>query len=350
MCSDPRWQQCGFSAWMDPSNPRDDPEAKFRVDHQRHHGAGAWPGLEAVPKKPKFTCFVVIIVQWSKMATVWFQCMNGSNQPMRRPQCQIQRGSSNPPWSWGLTWTWSSPEKAKMHLFCRRHCTTIRDGNNVVSVHEWIQPTHERTPMSNSECVITPTMELGADWDMKQSRKSQKSPFWCDHCATISNCKNMISVHEWIQVHKQVPWTQRRTTRPQGCGLLQPRRNCDQTVDLCCLQNLCIWETHNWEQNETKQHASKQLANGTTKSLHFLNQASMQMFLLQVAFVKMRKQKLENTNKQTKHPPPRHWTCAFVVKRRKTKTRKQSTVELKNWVWLLEHSVFQTMKMMRNNC
>jgi len=32
------------------------------VDHQRHHGAGAWPGLEAVPKKPKFTCFVVVVV------------------------------------------------------------------------------------------------------------------------------------------------------------------------------------------------------------------------------------------------------------------------------------------------
>jgi len=52
----------------------------------------------------------------------------------------------------------------------------IQDGNSVVSVHEWIQPTHEKTPMPNSERIIKPTMELGLDLDLKQSRKSQNAP------------------------------------------------------------------------------------------------------------------------------------------------------------------------------
>ena len=70
---------------MDPTHPRGDPKAKLGLDRHIRHGAGGEPRLEDVPKKPK-------------------------NNPI-----------------------------------CRGHCATIHNGNNVISVHEWIQPTQERT-------------------------------------------------------------------------------------------------------------------------------------------------------------------------------------------------------------
>jgi len=52
----------------------------------------------------------------------------------------------------------------------------IRNGNNMISVHEWMQPTQERTTRPNSESAITSATKLGADQDLKPSRKCQKSP------------------------------------------------------------------------------------------------------------------------------------------------------------------------------
>jgi len=45
----------------------------------------------------------------------------------------------------------------------------------MISVHEQIQPTQEKTKKPNSEWDITSAMEPGADEHLKQSGKSQKS-------------------------------------------------------------------------------------------------------------------------------------------------------------------------------
>jgi len=54
---------------MDPNNPREDQKAKFGAGHHICNGARGWPRLEAVPKKPKITCFVVVIEEQSIMTT-----------------------------------------------------------------------------------------------------------------------------------------------------------------------------------------------------------------------------------------------------------------------------------------
>jgi len=46
----------------------------------------------------------------------------------------------------------------------------------MISVHIWIQPTQERTTKPNFESVITFVLELGADEELKWSKKRQKSP------------------------------------------------------------------------------------------------------------------------------------------------------------------------------
>jgi len=70
LCDDPPWQQRGFSAWMDTTNPTEDHQVKLGVGHHLHNGAGGEPSLEAVPKSEKMTQFVKAIVRRSTMATM----------------------------------------------------------------------------------------------------------------------------------------------------------------------------------------------------------------------------------------------------------------------------------------
>jgi len=46
----------------------------------------------------------------------------------------------------------------------------------MISVHEWIQPTQEKTKKSNLERRTTSTTELEANEEFKPSRKITKSP------------------------------------------------------------------------------------------------------------------------------------------------------------------------------
>jgi len=43
-------------------------------------------------------------------------------------------------------------------------------------VHEWMQPTQERTQKPNSEWGITSVMELEVNQDLKPSKKDPKRP------------------------------------------------------------------------------------------------------------------------------------------------------------------------------
>jgi len=96
---------------MDTTSPTEDHKVKLGVGHHLRNGAGGEPRLEAIPKNQK-------------------------NDPI-----------------------------------CRGHCATIHNGNNVISVHEWTQPTQQRTTKSNWVWVITSAMELEVNQDLKPSRK-----------------------------------------------------------------------------------------------------------------------------------------------------------------------------------
>jgi len=76
---------------MDLADPREDQKAKFRAGHHLRHGAGCEPRLEAAAKKSK-------------------------NNPI-----------------------------------CRRHCETIHNGNNIISVHKRIHQTQKRIKKPNSK-------------------------------------------------------------------------------------------------------------------------------------------------------------------------------------------------------
>jgi len=131
---------------MDSTSTEEGHKTKFRVGRHLCHEDGGWPRLEAVAKKTRTTHFACTIVQRSTLAT-------------------------------------TSP--------------TIHNGNNVISVHEWIQPTQQRTKKSNWVWGITSAMELEVNQDLKRSRKIKKHPICQGHCVTIHNGNNVISAHEW---------------------------------------------------------------------------------------------------------------------------------------------------------
>jgi len=57
------------------------------------------------------------------------------------------------------------------------NCPTVHNGNNMVSVHEWIQPTQETIKKPTSEWAITSAMELrGGDQALKPQQKFQERP------------------------------------------------------------------------------------------------------------------------------------------------------------------------------
>jgi len=60
-------------------------------------------------------------------------------------------------------------QKIQNHLFCRGHCARMDNGNNMLSVHDCVQATKERTTKPNSEQVVTSGRELGANEDLKWS-------------------------------------------------------------------------------------------------------------------------------------------------------------------------------------
>jgi len=79
----------------------------------------------------------------------------------------------------------------------------------MISVHEWIQPTKEKTKKPNLEWGTTSATELEAKEELKPSRKIPNTTQICRGCcATIHSGNNMISVHEWIQP------TQESTRKP----------------------------------------------------------------------------------------------------------------------------------------
>jgi len=67
-------------------------------------------------------------------------------------------------------------KKPKNDPIRRRHCETIRNGNNMISVHEWMQPTQVRTQKPNSEWGITFVMELEVNQDLKPSVNQDLKP------------------------------------------------------------------------------------------------------------------------------------------------------------------------------
>jgi len=160
LCNDLQWQQHDSSAQIDTTSPREEQLAKFGVGHHLCHGTGGEPSLEVIQENQNNCWFAVVIVQWSTMAKMSFQCMNGSDQPNGGPKSQIQSGASPPPLGWRWTKTGSCREKSKNDPICNGHCATIHNGDNMISVHEWIQPTQERTKKPNSEWGTASAMEL----------------------------------------------------------------------------------------------------------------------------------------------------------------------------------------------
>ena len=103
--------------WIQPTQEKTK-KPNLEVDHQLRHTTGGKRRVEAFPKNPKVTQFSAVVVQQS----------------------------------------------------------TVHNGNNMVSVHEWIQHAQEKTKKPNLEWGTTSATELDENQDLKPSQKIPKSP------------------------------------------------------------------------------------------------------------------------------------------------------------------------------